>query len=198
MPESPESSAAPELPDSPESPRDPAPGAPARPAAAAAPSEPVTLDLTSNDNPATVAPKVESALKEFATRAGESVAEVRRQADLGKSRELGEQGSDKDPTYAPRDRAQDSARQIITLWLIGLFCVLITLSFAALFMVGLKSGFDDEFFKKLKSLLDLLLGPVITLLSSAIGFYFGYQQGVGTSGRDAAKQGAVRKPGGDR
>lgn len=88
-------------------------------------------------------------------------------------------------SYSPRDQAQDNARQTITLWLIGLFSVLIVMSFVALFIVGLKSqeGFNEKFFQHLKTLLDVLLGPVITLLSSAIGFYFGYQQGT-TSPKD--------------
>lgn len=186
MPETPNDPIAPEPPGSEQA--DPTPPAPP-------PSAPVVLDLTTNDNPASVASNVELTLDELAVRAGESIDEVKRKAGLGASRQLGEQGSDKAPTYAPRDRAQDSARQIITLWLIGLFCVLITLAFAALFMVGLKSGFNDDFFTKLKSLLDVLLGPVITLLSSAIGFYFGYQQGAGTLGKENNKESGSSKSG---
>jgi hypothetical protein len=163
--------------------------------APAPPAEPVVLDLTANDDPSLVAPNVQLTLREYGKRTGETFDEVQRKAGLGASRQLGEQGSDKAPTYAPRDRAQDSARQIITLWLIGLFCVLITMAFAALFMIGLKSGFNDDFFTKLKSLLDVLLGPVITLLSSAIGFYFGYQQGAGTLGKETPKDGGTSKPG---
>jgi len=102
--------------------------------------------------------------------------------------------------YGPQDQARDTTRQIITLWLIGLFCVLIVMSFVALFIVGLKSpgGFDDAFFMKLKTLLDVLLGPVITLLSSAIGFYFGYQQATSVARNDAARTqaGLTGPPGG--
>lgn len=118
-----------------------------------------------------------------------------RKASSDATKELGEQASDREQKYAPQDRARDSARQIITLWLIGLFCVLITLAFAALFMIGLQSGFNQSFFEKLKTLLDVLLGPVITLLSSAIGFYFGYQQGAGTLNKDGPKDGTPPKPG---
>lgn len=181
----------------PETPTDPAGTEPAA-AAAAAPTEPVVpvaLDLTNEAGASSVTPGVQSALAEFANRAGESVDDVVRKASSDATKELGEQVTDREPKYAPRDRAQDSARQIITLWLIGLFCVLITLAFAALFMIGLQSGFNQGFFEKLKSLLDVLLGPVITLLSSAIGFYFGYQQGAGTLTRDGPKDGPPPKPG---
>ena len=157
--------------------------------------EPVALDLTRDESPGAAEPAVQGAIKEIADRAGEHVDVVTRQAGTDAKSLLRTQGEDKNPPYAPRDRAQDSARQIITLWLIGLFCVLITLAFAALFMIGLKSGFNDDFFSKLKSLLDVLLGPVITLLSSAIGFYFGYQQGAGTLNKDTPKEGAGQKPG---
>jgi hypothetical protein len=127
-------------------------------------------------------------------------------ADLGlveaRAKTSAESETDDNPTidevdkgYPLRDQAQDSARQTITLWLIGIFAVLIVLSFVALFVGGLKSkgGFDKDFFANLKTLLDVLLGPVITLLSSAIGFYFGYQQGSTSPG---AKAGGG--PGGDR
>lgn len=92
---------------------------------------------------------------------------------------------------ARQDKAKDDTRQTITLWLIGLFVVIVVLSFVALFMVGLQGpgGFDGEFFQRLKTLLDVLLGPVITLLSSAIGFYFGYQQAT------AARAGSNPSPG---
>jgi outer membrane protein OmpA-like peptidoglycan-associated protein len=53
----------------------------------------------------------------------------------------------------------------------------VVLSFATLLAIGVKNGFKPDFFLQLKALLDVLVGPVITLLSSAIGFYFGYQQG---------------------
>ena len=158
-------------------------------------SAPVALDLTQDESPGAAEPAVQLAINEIAKRAGEGVDVVTRQAGTDAKSLLRTQGEDKNPSYAPRDRAQDSARQIITLWLIGLFCVLITLAFAALFMIGLKSGFNDDFFSKLKSLLDVLLGPVITLLSSAIGFYFGYQQGAGTLNKDTPKEGAGQKSG---
>ena len=157
--------------------------------------EPVALDLTKDESPASAGKTVEGAIKEIADRTGSTVSEVTRQSGTDASDELRSVAKDKEAPYAPRDRAQDSARQIITLWLIGLFCVLIVLAFAALFMIGLKDGFNQGFFEKLKSLLDVLLGPVITLLSSAIGFYFGYQQGAGTLNKDTPKDGNSQKIG---
>lgn len=80
-------------------------------------------------------------------------------------------------SYDP-DSSRDGTRQTITLWLIGLLCAIVGLTFVALFARGASTGFTDkEFFRELKQVLDVLLGPVITLLASAVGFYFGYKQG---------------------
>jgi hypothetical protein len=75
------------------------------------------------------------------------------------------------------ERSRDGTRQIITLWLIGLLCVIVAFAFVALFARGASSGFTDrQFFLELKQVLDVLVGPVITLLASAVGFYFGSKQ----------------------
>lgn len=63
------------------------------------------------------------------------------------------------------------------MWLIGLFGAIIVMAFTAIFAKGWQFGFDKEFFEQLKQLLDVLIGPVVALLSSAIGYYFGSQQG---------------------
>lgn len=69
-------------------------------------------------------------------------------------------------------RSQGKTREIITVWLLGLLCVVVGLAFTAYFLDA--DGVDaKERFAQLKTLLDVLVGPIITLLSSAIGFYFG-------------------------
>ena len=79
--------------------------------------------------------------------------------------------------YNP-DEAMGETRQTITLWLIGLLCAIVGLSFVAVFARGAATGFTHpEFFREFKQVLDVLVGPIITLLASAIGFYFGYKQG---------------------
>lgn len=127
----------------------------------------------------------------------ENAQSVKDRAFKGRKELIGDQslGEGKD-VYKAQDKARDSARQIITLWLIGLFCVLIVLSFVALFVTGLQGGFNDDFYKNLRSLLDVLLGPVITLLSSAIGFYFGYQKGAEKT-QDSSKDGAPSRRAGN-
>ena len=76
------------------------------------------------------------------------------------------------------DKARDLTRQTISLWLIGVLCSIVALSFIALFASGAASGFaQKEFFSNFKQLLDVILPPVTTLLASTIGFYFGYKQG---------------------
>lgn len=76
------------------------------------------------------------------------------------------------------DKARDSTRQTITLWLVGLLCSIVALSFAALFASGAATAFSDpQFFENFKKILDVILPPVTTLLASTVGFYFGYKQG---------------------
>lgn len=71
-------------------------------------------------------------------------------------------------------RSQRGMREIITVWLIALFFLVICLAFTAIFLDD-DPGLLDKRFLHLKSLLDVIIGPVATLLSSAIGFYFGMQ-----------------------
>lgn len=79
--------------------------------------------------------------------------------------------------YNP-DASRDTTRQTITLWLIGLLCAIVVLTFVALFASGASVGFTGkEFIEGLKAVLNVLVGPVITLLASAVGFYFGSKQG---------------------
>jgi len=71
-------------------------------------------------------------------------------------------------------RSQRGMREIITVWLIALFFLVIGLAFTALFLDD-DVALIDRRFQHLKSLLDVIVGPVATLLSSVIGFYFGIQ-----------------------
>lgn len=81
---------------------------------------------------------------------------------------------DVEAAYNP-DESRDTTRQTITLWLIGLLCAIVSLTFASLLAkeLGVVSA---QFFDDLRKVLDLLVGPVITLLASAVGFYFGSKQ----------------------
>ena len=65
-------------------------------------------------------------------------------------------------------------REFIAIWLIALLFLIICLAFTAIFLDDDPTMLDKRF-QHLKSLLDVIIGPVATLLSSAIGFYFGMQ-----------------------
>lgn len=65
-------------------------------------------------------------------------------------------------------------REIIAMCLLGLLFGLVALAFIAL-LADTGGEAADKRFAHLKSLLDVLVGPLITLASSAIGFYFGTQ-----------------------
>jgi hypothetical protein len=81
-------------------------------------------------------------------------------------------------------RSQRGMREIIAVWLIALLFLIICLAFTAVFLDDDPTMLDKRF-QHLKSLLDVIIGPVATLLSSAIGFYFGMQ--VSQSRIDSAK-----------
>lgn len=72
-------------------------------------------------------------------------------------------------SYDP-DKSRDTTRSLIAYWLLGLLTAVVVFSFAALLLVGPLN------FEHLKSLLELLLGPIVALVSAATGFYFGSQQ----------------------
>lgn len=90
-----------------------------------------------------------------------------------------------DPTPASLDativtfdsrRHHDQARSTIAFWLLGLLTGLLVAAaagFAALFFVKEKTG---PTFDQLKSLVELILTPLLTLVSAATGFYFGSQK----------------------
>jgi hypothetical protein len=78
------------------------------------------------------------------------------------------------PTSKPYDPDQfrDQARKRITYWLLTLLTLLVTYAFGGLFLIQ-----DKPTFEHFKSLVEMLLGPIIALVSAATGFYFGAQSG---------------------
>ncbi len=78
--------------------------------------------------------------------------------------------------------AQGRTREIIAVWLLGLLCAIVGFAFTAYFLT--LDGTDPaKRFENLKTLLDVLVGPILTLLSSAIGFYFGARSAQGGNGQ---------------
>jgi hypothetical protein len=92
-------------------------------------------------------------------------------------------------------RSQRGMRETITIWLLGLLCAVIGLSFAAL-LLDQDIVAADRRVANLKALLDVVVGPVVTLLSSVIGFYFGLQSAQRRSGDDAESSGSSKRDGG--
>ena len=78
------------------------------------------------------------------------------------------------PSSKPYDPVEfrDHARKWITYWLLALLTIVFVGAFASLFFRDGKPTFEH-----LKSLLEILLGPLVTLVSAATGFYFGAQSG---------------------
>lgn len=71
-------------------------------------------------------------------------------------------------------RSARAMRETLALWLVGLMCAVVALAFTAL-LLDQDSSMLEQRFKQLKSLLDVLVGPIVTLLSTVLGFYFGTQ-----------------------
>jgi hypothetical protein len=71
--------------------------------------------------------------------------------------------------YNP-DEFRDNARKRITYWLLALLTVLFVGAFVSLFVIE-----GQPQFEQLKALLEILLGPLVALVSAATGFYFGAQ-----------------------
>lgn len=69
--------------------------------------------------------------------------------------------------YDP-EPGRDQARLWITLWLLGLLTLLVLVTFAALVLIPGVLTFEN-----LKNILEILLSPLIVLVSAATGFYFG-------------------------
>lgn len=70
----------------------------------------------------------------------------------------------------------DRARITIAYWLLAILTGIIVLSFALL-LWALESGngSTQSNFEHIAALLNILFGPVATLVGSAVGFYFGAQ-----------------------
>ena len=67
-------------------------------------------------------------------------------------------------------RSTGIMRETITTWLVGLLCAIVALAFAGVLLGDKVAKFAD-----LKALLDVIVTPVIALLSTVLGFYFGTQ-----------------------
>lgn len=74
--------------------------------------------------------------------------------------------------YDP-EKSRDKTRTYIAYWLLSLLTILLLSSFGLLLAIA--GSTSKVTFEQLKSLVELLLGPLIALVSAATGFYFGSQ-----------------------
>lgn len=78
--------------------------------------------------------------------------------------------------YNP-ERWHSLARRNIAYWLLAILSLLVVLTFIPLYWI-LFTGGDDRDFAPLMSILNIVFGPVVTLVGSATGFYFGAQSAI--------------------
>ena len=79
--------------------------------------------------------------------------------------------SPEEKKYDP-SKEVDKARKYIAYWLLALLSFLVVFSFISLWFLNPTPTFSD-----IKALVELLLGPIIALVSAATGFYFGATRG---------------------
>lgn len=76
------------------------------------------------------------------------------------------------------DEARETglARRYITYWLLGILSATVVFSFVALaWSLSSAPGSAEKNFDHTIGLLNVIFGPVVTLVSTATGFYFGAQ-----------------------
>jgi hypothetical protein len=79
-----------------------------------------------------------------------------------------------EPIVQKPENPTDKARKNIAYWLLGILTGIVIASFLLL-LWALRSGQGsiDDNFKNISGLLNIIYGPVVTLVGSAVGFYFG-------------------------
>lgn len=75
--------------------------------------------------------------------------------------------------YDP-DKVRDHARRAIAYWLLAILSGIVVMSFVV-FAWALNPYDSQGNYERLVGLLQILFGPIITLVGSATGFYFGAQ-----------------------
>jgi len=70
------------------------------------------------------------------------------------------------------DQSRRNMQETITVSLIGLLGALFVFLFAYVVIAGENGGLGANF-DKLKDLLNIVVGPLVALLSTVVGFYFG-------------------------
>lgn len=91
------------------------------------------------------------------------------------------------------EKARDRTREMIAIWLLGTLGAVILLAFVTMITVMVASGASaKEAYGYLVGFLNIIFGPVVTLVGSAMGFYFGAQTGKAQALVDAAAMRARR------
>jgi hypothetical protein len=71
---------------------------------------------------------------------------------------------------------QNQARRTIAYWLLGIMSLVVVLAFILLFTIlAASTTSTSNRVEHLITLMNVLFGPIITLVGSATGFYFGAQ-----------------------
>lgn len=79
-----------------------------------------------------------------------------------------------EPGTAPPPNHTDVSRRCIAYWLLSILSFVVAGSFGIL--IWMRCAGIEVTFKDFRSLLELIITPLLTLVSAATGFYFGSQQ----------------------
>lgn len=88
------------------------------------------------------------------------------------------------PSVSTKPYDPDGTREKITFYLLTLLTFIVAFSFLAIVSVNMAAPpYLTVKFDNLEKVLDRVLGPVITLLSTAVGFYFGAKTQAGSGAK---------------
>lgn len=79
-----------------------------------------------------------------------------------------------EPKLNPPPNHEDVSRRCIAYWLLSILSGIVVIAFLIFFIMLCKQ--NDVSFKEFRSLIELMLTPILTLVSAATGFYFGSQK----------------------
>jgi hypothetical protein len=75
--------------------------------------------------------------------------------------------------YNPRDQALDGARKEIANWLLLMLGMIVLLAFIPILLLIATSDATKQNVEPIINVLNIVFGPIVALVGSAMGFYFG-------------------------
>ncbi len=102
------------------------------------------------------------------------------------------------PHLKPTEASDSKTRNVIANWLLVLLAAIVIVAFTDLFLINASAPASatiaTEAAKRLMDLMNVVFGPVVTLFSSVVGFYFGARTAQEGANAQAAPAPVVTTP----